>query len=181
MKTKVLILCTGNSCRSQMAEGFLKKYANDIFDVYSAGIETHGLNPKAVERQKKIDETNGDPIWEMRIGINTGELISGVIGTSKFAYDVWGDTVNIASRMESIGSPGSITISETTQELIKDYIETEPLEKMWVKGLGETTVHKVLKIRPKYASDLKGTINNEQMNTDFYRYVLGLKNKELHD
>ena len=78
---------------------------------------------EAVERQKKIDETNGDPIWEMRIGINTGELISGVIGTSKFAYDVWGDTVNIASRMESIGSPGSITISETTQELIKDYIE----------------------------------------------------------
>ena len=54
MKTKILILCTGNSCRSQMAEGFLKKYANDIFDVYSAGIETHGLNPKAVEVMNEI-------------------------------------------------------------------------------------------------------------------------------
>jgi arsenate reductase len=49
MKKNILVLCTGNSCRSQMAEGYLRKYAGDSADVFSAGVETHGLNPKAVE------------------------------------------------------------------------------------------------------------------------------------
>ena len=50
---KILVLCTGNSCRSQMAEGYLKKYANGSAEIYSAGIETHGVNPKAVEVMKE--------------------------------------------------------------------------------------------------------------------------------
>lgn len=52
MKKNVLVLCTGNSCRSQMAEGYLRHFARDKADVYSAGIETHGVNPKAVETMK---------------------------------------------------------------------------------------------------------------------------------
>ena len=51
----VLVLCTGNSCRSQIAEGFLRHYLNDSFSVYSAGIETHGLNPKAVEVMNEVN------------------------------------------------------------------------------------------------------------------------------
>ena len=50
----VLVLCTGNSCRSQIAEGFLRKYLNDSFSVYSAGLEKHGLNPKAVEIMAEV-------------------------------------------------------------------------------------------------------------------------------
>ena len=60
MKNKVLVLCTGNSCRSQMAEGYLRYFANDKVDVYSAGVETHGVNPKAIAIMKEdnIDISN---------------------------------------------------------------------------------------------------------------------------
>ena len=49
---KVLVLCTGNSCRSQIAEGYLRNFASDVADIYSAGIETHGVNPKAIQTMK---------------------------------------------------------------------------------------------------------------------------------
>ena len=57
---KILVLCTGNSCRSQMAEGYLRKYAGDKAEVYSAGIETHGVNPRAIQIMKEdgIDISN---------------------------------------------------------------------------------------------------------------------------
>lgn len=60
MKKKILVLCTGNSCRSQIAEGYLKYFAGNLADVYSAGVETHGLNPRAVEIMKEdgIDISN---------------------------------------------------------------------------------------------------------------------------
>ncbi|MCX2575563.1 arsenate reductase ArsC [Pedobacter sandarakinus] len=60
MKKKILVLCTGNSCRSQIAEGYLKQFAGGRADVYSAGIETHGVNPKAIETMKNdgIDISN---------------------------------------------------------------------------------------------------------------------------
>jgi len=54
-KKTIYFLCTGNSCRSQMAEGFGKKYLSDEYDVYSAGIEAHGLNPNAVKAMKEVD------------------------------------------------------------------------------------------------------------------------------
>lgn len=53
MKKKILVLCTGNSCRSQIAEGYLRYFLNDKADVYSAGIETHGVNPKAIETMRE--------------------------------------------------------------------------------------------------------------------------------
>ncbi len=60
MKKKILVLCTGNSCRSQIAEGYLRYFANDKEDVYSAGVETHGVNPKAIATMKEdgIDISN---------------------------------------------------------------------------------------------------------------------------
>ena len=57
---------------------------------------------------------------EARIGIHTGPLVAGIVGIKKFAYDIWGDTVNIASRMETNGEAGEVNISATTYELIKD-------------------------------------------------------------
>lgn len=75
----------------------------------------------------------GRPI-SLRIGINSGPLTAGVIGTHKFSYDLWGDTVNTASRMESEGIPGSIQISATSYELIKDKFVCEPRGPIEVKG-----------------------------------------------
>ena len=59
-------------------------------------------------------EGKGQPFWQMRVGIHTGGAIAGVIGKKKFAYDVWGDTVNLASRMESSGESGKVNVSEET-------------------------------------------------------------------
>ncbi|HMQ64417.1 MAG TPA: adenylate/guanylate cyclase domain-containing protein [Flavilitoribacter sp.] len=68
--------------------------------------------------KKKSEE--GMPIFEIRIGIHTGPVIAGIVGLKKFAYDIWGDTVNLASRMEASCKPGNVNISRSTYELTKD-------------------------------------------------------------
>lgn len=73
----------------------------------------------------------------LRIGINSGPVVAGIVGTHKFAYDLWGDVVNIASRMESEGVPGSIQVSPATYELIRDRYLCEPRGGIRVKGKGE--------------------------------------------
>lgn len=83
-----------------------------------------------------------------RIGINSGEMISGVIGKKKFAYDLWGDTVNTASRMESHGEEGCIQITRATYELIKDDFICEPKGFINIKGKGEMEIWHVLGSKP---------------------------------
>jgi adenylate cyclase len=73
----------------------------------------------------------------LRIGINSGPIVAGVVGTHKFAYDLWGDVVNTASRMESGGVPGSIQVAEATYDLIRDAFVCEPRGVVSVKGKGE--------------------------------------------
>lgn len=75
--------------------------------------------------------------WQLRIGINSGQVVAGVVGMHKFTYDVWGDTVNIASRMENSCEPGKINITRSTYELVKDIYECEYRGKMNAKGMGE--------------------------------------------
>jgi len=79
--------------------------------------------------------------WGVRIGIHTGKLIAGVIGKKKFAYDVWGDAVNIAARMESTGEIGKVNISNATYELVKDKIPCTYRGKIEVKGKGEIDMY----------------------------------------
>ena len=74
--------------------------------------------------------------FNIRIGINTGPVVAGVVGTKKFAYDIWGDTVNIASRMESNSAPGKINISENTFAIIKDSFDCEYRGEVEVKNRG---------------------------------------------
>lgn len=97
-----------------------------------------------MEEWKANKQAQGLPVWDLRLGIHTGELIAGVVGTQKFSYDVWGDTVNIASRMESSGEPGKINISSTTYELVKEHFTCEYRGKIQAKNKGEIEMYFVL-------------------------------------
>ena len=79
--------------------------------------------------------------WKIRLGIHQGSLVSGVVGKKKFAYDIWGDTVNIASRMESSGAPMKINISEQVYHRIKDYFDCEVRGEVEAKSLGKTNMY----------------------------------------
>lgn len=81
--------------------------------------------------------------WHIRIGIHTGPLLAGIIGRAKFSYDVWGDTVNVASRMETAAVPGTVNISAQTYDVVKDSFDCEHRGKIEVKGKGPVDMYVV--------------------------------------
>ncbi len=89
---------------------------------------------------KKFKRTDGSD-FSLRIGIHTGQAIAGVIGTKKFIYDLWGDTVNVASRMESYGIAGCIQVTEVTYQLLKNKYLLEQRSAINIKGKGEMTTY----------------------------------------
>ncbi|MBE7437176.1 MAG: GAF domain-containing protein [Spirochaetales bacterium] len=107
----------------------------------------------------------GLDIWQIRIGIHSGPVTAGVIGNYKFSYDIWGDTVNTASRMESASESGKINISGATYELVKDFFECEYRGKIAAKGKGELDMYFLLRIRPELSADPEGFLPNAKFES----------------
>ncbi|GBF38554.1 adenylate/guanylate cyclase domain-containing protein [Leptospira johnsonii] len=134
-----------------LAEKYRMEKIKTIGDAYmaAAGIpiwhENHAESAMnmAIEMQKfvkNLKDPSGNPL-RMRIGIHSGPVIAGVIGKKKFAYDLWGDAVNTASRLESHGISGRIQISETTYDLLNDTSQIEIRRLVDVKGKGQMTTY----------------------------------------
>jgi adenylate cyclase len=151
----------------------LVSFLNRVFSTFDALAEKHGLEkiktigdaymvvaglptPRedharaiadmALEMQsavRHITDDLGAPC-EVRIGINSGIVVAGVIGTSKFIYDLWGDAVNVASRMESHGAPGRIHLTASTYEHLKDSHDLIPRGSIYIKGKGQLQTYWLL-------------------------------------
>ncbi len=103
-------------------------------DVLHAGLEMQAF----IRRRKQAHQSQGLPFFEMRIGIHTGPVVAGIVGVKKFQYDVWGDTVNIAARLESSSEAEKVNLSAYTYELVKENPEFEFVARgsIEIKGRG---------------------------------------------
>jgi adenylate cyclase len=106
-------------------------------NVVSAALELQ--NFMATQKQERT--IRGELFFELRIGIHTGHVVAGIVGTTKFSYDIWGDTVNTASRMENSGEPGKVNISGSTHKLIKDHFICTYRGKVTAKNKGEVDMY----------------------------------------
>jgi class 3 adenylate cyclase len=133
-------------------------------DAVLGALEIQSFIEKANEEKK----SKGRPVFEIRIGINTGPLMAGVVGEKKFVYDVWGDSVNLASRMESSGEKGRVNISETTYIRIKDFFETEARGQILAKNKGAVDMYFVKQIKPELSADPAGRKPNERFREMYH-------------
>lgn len=153
------------------AGGVPKPNHTHAIDCCLAALEIQGF----MRQMKDIKEKMGFPYWELRLGINSGNLVAGVVGEKKFAYDVWGDTVNTASRMESSGVPGMINISEATYQQVRFLFVCEARGKIKAKNKGEIHMYFLHRIRPKYAADAEGRVPNEDFLALYDRIAGGAR------
>jgi adenylate cyclase len=112
------------------------------------------ITKAAIEMQEIVKETNDKSEFKcrMRVGINSGPCVAGIVGIKKYTYDVWGDTVNLAKRLETHCEPGRINISRATYDLVKDHFECEYRGGIEAKGKGEIDMYFVSSLKP---SDVK--------------------------
>lgn len=135
-----------------------------------------GLEFQKFMHQKKSErEDLNQPYWELRLGIHTGSVVAGVVGTEKFAYDIWGDSVNTASRMESSGVPGEVNVSSETYEKIRDFFVCEHRGKIKAKNKGEIDMYLVKKIR----EGLHDPEDESKPNQTFLRFYAQIQRGEF--
>ncbi|MFK8008746.1 MAG: adenylate/guanylate cyclase domain-containing protein [Saprospiraceae bacterium] len=113
--------------------GLPEEDVNNAMEMLKAALEIQAF----LQNLKTEKTKNNEPFFEARIGLHTGPLVAGVVGSKKFAYDIWGDTVNIAARLEANGEVGKVNISSATYHLIKEKYNCTSRGKVAVKNRGE--------------------------------------------
>jgi len=119
------------------AGGLPEENSTNPVDVVMAALEIQEFMLQKKKEKEKTDEL----FFECRLGIHTGPVIAGIVGTKKFAYDIWGDTVNVASRMESGGQVGKVNISGSTYKLVKDHFNCSYRGKIAAKNKGDVDMY----------------------------------------
>tara|TARA_B110000902_G_scaffold89605_1_gene106501 strand:+ start:26397 stop:30302 length:3906 start_codon:yes stop_codon:yes gene_type:complete len=123
------------------------------------------LQIQAYMNKRKNDAiANDGEYWELRLGINTGEVTAGVIGSQRLAYDIWGATVNQAQRMEMMGAPGEVTVSGATYQHIEPYFECRFKGKAQSKSRGIIDMYIVERIKPELSAKGEGLIPNSRFH-----------------
>ncbi len=136
-----------------------------VVETCLAGVEmletVTGIN---TERKKE-----GLDAWEMRVGIHAGPVMSGVVGRRKFTYDIWGDVVNIAQRLQVAGAPGRINVSEAVFNRVNQLFDIEPRGAIAIDGKGPVPMYFVDRIRSDLSSDSEGRAANGQFEHERIR------------
>ena len=140
------------------AGGLPLRNKSNPFDSVLAGLEIQNYMNKL--NDSKV--VNNLSVWELRVGIHTGPVVAGVVGRKKFLYDIWGETVNIASRMEQSGHVGMVNVSGDTYEFIKDFFECDYRGKIEAKNIGKVDMYFVNRLKPEFSSDQDGLIPNDE-------------------
>lgn len=119
------------------AGGIPTEDQDHVFKIIKAALDMQAF---ISERNVRRAKDNLEP-WDIRVGVHSGPLVAGVVGMKKYAYDIWGSTVNVASRMESNGEPGRINVSSATHELIKHKYRCSYRGKISAKNIGDVDMY----------------------------------------
>jgi guanylate cyclase len=175
----------------ELAERYGLEKIKTIGDCYmvAAGVPTaradhaRALALMALDMLEAMRSDDGVGL-ELRVGINSGPVVAGVIGRKRFLYDLWGDAVNTASRMESHGTPGRIQITRATYELLADDFECESRGTIAVKGKGQVEAWYLIRVRnhrPGAAHDVAREPTPLTGGTAERRAILAQPSSELRD
>jgi ligand-binding sensor domain-containing protein/class 3 adenylate cyclase/predicted metal-dependent HD superfamily phosphohydrolase len=140
----------------------IRNKSNPI-DVVLAGLEIQ----RFMGSYNKTKAEKGEQGWGLRIGVHTGSVVAGVIGSKRFAYDIWGDSVNIASRIEAASDVGKVNISGVTYGLVKEFFTCEYRGEIQAKNKGDIDMYFVHGIKPELSINGGGIEPNEL----FQKYI----------
>jgi adenylate cyclase len=167
------------------AGGIPVKNITNPVEVVMAGMEMRNF----LEKFEQDKRGNAERIWDLKIGIHTGPVTATISGKKKINYDIKGDTVNTASRVEAVAESSSILISVMTYELVKEFFDCEYYGKLPVKYKNDLQMYKVKGLKPEFSEDEAGTIPNGSFRikfgliqfTDIQELILDKLERELPD
>ncbi len=156
------------------ASGLFQKRASDPLRIALCGLRMMEF----IRRYIKSRSRKGKISWDLRIGIHQGPVIAGVVGNSRFTFDIWGDTVNVASRLEATSEPHHINLSAPLAEFLSPYFVTSERGQVPVKGKGDVAMCFVDALRPEYSIGGRGRVPNKAFYNEIRRLDRGVDQSE---